>query len=75
MKRRSFKMLAAAILLTMSTCFYCATLADFTVTSKIFFGIATVLLYALLNILAYFIEKRKNPQLRFTAYLLTFFYD
>ena len=69
-KQRLF--LALALIIAMTTCLYCATFADFSFGMKICFGVASVIIYVLINLIPYFTMRRKNARLSLPAYLRTY---
>ena len=71
MRRKQRLLLVFALFMTMTTCLYCATFADFSFGMKICFGVASVIIYVLINLIPYFTMRRKNAGLSLRAYLKT----
>lgn len=69
MRRKQTIRLALALFIAMITCLYCATFADFSFGIKICFGIASVILCVLINLIPYFTMRRKNAGLSLPTYL------
>ena len=72
MRRKQCLLLVLALFMTLTTCLYCATFADFSFGIKICFGIASVILYVLINLIPYFMMRRKNAGLSLPTYLKTY---
>lgn len=72
MRRKHYLLLGLAFFIAMTTCLYCATFADSSICMKICFGIASVILYVLINLIPYFTMRRKNAGLSLRAYLKTY---
>lgn len=72
MRRKQRLLLALALFIAMITCLYCATLADFSIEVKIGFGMAVAILYVVLNLIPFFLRRRKNAELSLRAYLKTY---
>ena len=72
MRRKQCLLLVLALFMTLTTCLYCATFADFSFGIKICFGIASVILCVLINLLPYFMMRRKNAGLSLPTYLKTY---
>ena len=72
MRRKQRLLLALALFMTLTTCLYCATFADFSFGMKICFGVASVIIYVLINLTPYFTMRRKNARLSLPAYLRTY---
>lgn len=69
MKRKHYILLALALFIAMTTCFYCATFAEFSFSVKICFGFAAVILYVLINLIPYFKMRGKDSGLSLQSYL------
>ena len=69
MRRKQRLLLVLALFMTLTTCLYCATFADFSFGMKICFGIASVILCVLINLIPYFMMRRKNAGLSLPTYL------
>ena len=72
MRRKQGLLLALALYAALITCLYCTIFADFSFGLKICFGIASVILYVLINLIPYFTMRRKNARLSLPAYLRTY---
>ena len=72
MRRKQRLFLALALIIAMTTCLYYATFADFSFGMKIYFGVASVIIYVLINLIPYFTMRRKNARLSLPAYLRTY---
>ena len=72
MGRKQCLLLVLALFMTLTTCLYCATFADFSFGMKICFGVASVILYVLINLIPYFMMRRKNAELSLPTYLKTY---
>lgn len=61
MKKKKIKMAVfVAIFMTMTICLNCATFADFTIGTKICFGIAAAILYGVINLIPYFLTRKNK---------------
>ncbi|MGN0225871.1 MAG: hypothetical protein ACI4A7_07340 [Prevotella sp.] len=69
MRRKQRLFLALALFMTLTACLYCTIFADFSFGMEICFGIASVILYVLINLIPYFTMRRKNAGLSLPAYL------
>ena len=72
MRRKQRLFLALALIIAMTTCLYCATFADFSFGMKICFGVVSVILYVLINLIPYFTMRSKGAELSLRAYLKTY---
>ena len=72
MRRKQCLLLVLALFMTLTTCLYCATFADFSFGIKICFGIASVILCVMINLIPYFMMRRKNAGLSLPTYLKTY---
>ena len=72
MRRKQRLFLALALYAAMTACLYCAIFADFSFCMKICFGIASVILYVLINLIPYFTMRSKGAELSLRAYLKTY---
>lgn len=72
MRRKQRLLLALALYAALIICLYCTIFADFSFGMKICFGIASVILYVLINLIPYFKMRRKNAGLSLRAYLKTY---
>ena len=72
MRRKQRLFLALALFMTLTTCLYCATFADFSFGMKICFGVASVIIYVLINLIPYFTMRSKGAELSLRAYLKTY---
>ena len=72
MRRKQRLLLVLALFMTLTTCLYYATFADFPFGMKICFGVASVIIYVLINLIPYFTMRRNNARLSLPAYLRTY---
>lgn len=72
MRRKQIILLALALFVAMTTCLYCATLADFSLEVKVGFGMAVAILYVVLHLIPFFLRRRKNAELSLQDYLKTY---
>lgn len=72
MRRKQIILLVLALFMAMTTCLYCATLADFSLEVKIGFGMAVAILYIVLNLIPFFLRRRKDAELSLPTYLKTY---
>ena len=72
MRRKQRLLLALALYAALITSLYCTIFADFSFGLKICFGIASVILYVLINLIPYFTMRRKSAGLSLRAYLKTY---
>lgn len=72
MRRKQRIFLALAIFMALNACLYGATLADFSLAVKIGFGMAVAILYVVLNLIPFFLRRRKDAELSLPTYLKTY---
>ena len=72
MRRKQRLLLTLALFMAMTTCLNCAIFADFSFGMKICFGMVSVILYVLINLIPYFMMRIKNAELSLPAYLKTY---
>lgn len=72
MRRKQRLLLALALYAALIICLYCTIFADFSFGMKICFGIASVILYVLINLIPYFTMRSKGAELSLRAYLKTY---
>ena len=72
MRRKQRLLLAMALYAALITCLYCTIFADFSFGMKICFGIASVILYVLINLIPYFTMWRKSAELSLQSYMKTY---
>lgn len=72
---KQFIYLSVAIFMAMVAFLYCTAFTSLNLEIKIACGIATTILYAILNLIPYYIMKRTNPELKLSTYIRTYFKD
>ena len=72
MRRKQRLLLALALFMNLPTCLYYGTFDDFSSGMKLCFGLASLLIYVLINLIPYFTMRRKNARLSLPAYLRTY---
>ena len=72
MRRKQRLLLALALYAALIICLYCTIFAAFSFGMKICFGVASVIIYVLINLIPYFTMRRKNARLSLPAYLRTY---
>lgn len=72
MRRKQRLLLALVLYAALNTCLYCTIFVDCSFGMKICFGIASVILYVLINLIPYFTMRRKSAGLSLRAYLKTY---
>ena len=65
-------LLVLALMFAMTVCLYGAIFGDFSLCMKICLGFASAILYVLINLIPYFMMRRKNAALSLHSYLKTY---
>lgn len=69
MRRKHYIILALALIIAMTVCLYGAIFGDFSLCMKICLGFASAILNVLINLIPYFMMRRKNAVLSLHSYL------
>lgn len=72
MRRKQRLLLALALYAALIICLYCTIFASFSFGMKICFGVVSVILYVLINLIPYFTMRSKGAELSLRAYLKTY---
>lgn len=72
MRRKQRLLLALALYAALIICLYCTIFAAFSFGMKICFGVVSVILYVLINLIPYFTMRSKGAELSLRAYLKTY---
>lgn len=73
MRRKQCILLALALVVAITVCLYGAIFAEFSLCMKICLGFASAILYVLINLMPYFVMRRKDSGLSLKSYLKAYF--
>lgn len=75
MKRKQTLILSITFLVASAVCLYCAVIADFSVGAKICFGAAAATFYVVMNLIPFFVQRRRGDAISLKAYLKSYLDD
>lgn len=75
MKRNHTLILSITFLVASAVCLYCAVIADFSVGAKICFGAAAASFYVVMNLIPFFVQRRRGAEISLKAYLKSYLDD
>ena len=75
MKGKQTLILSITFLVASAVCLYCAVIADFSVGAKIWFGAAAATFYVVMNLIPFFMQRRREDAISLKAYLKSYLDD
>lgn len=75
MKGKQTLILSITFLVASAVCLYCAVIADLSGGAKIWFGAAAAAFYVVMNLIPFFVQRRRGAEISLKAYLKSYLDD